>query len=113
MGKVLITQSILTNIADAIRDKLGITDGIKPVEMAEKIEGMEIGGEDVETKLIDGTITTISLPDSTMVAYDAFNNCTELTAIHFAAVNQATIEALYGYSSKFGAPSKATIYFDL
>jgi len=32
--------------------------------------------------------------------------------IHFAAANQATIEALSGYSSKFGA-SSATIYFDL
>ena len=41
-----------------------------------------------------------------------FKNCTALTEIHFRADMQATVEALTGYSSKFGA-SNATIYFDL
>lgn len=41
-----------------------------------------------------------------------FSNCPNLTEIHFRADAQATIEALSGYSSKFGE-TNATIYFDL
>ena len=41
-----------------------------------------------------------------------FAYCNNLAEIHFRADAQATIEALSGYSSKFGAKN-ATIYFDL
>lgn len=41
-----------------------------------------------------------------------FHNCTDTTELHFAAANQAAIQALTGYSVKWGA-SNATIYFDL
>jgi len=41
-----------------------------------------------------------------------FNNCSYLTEIHFGIENQATVEALAGYSSKFGA-TNATLYFDM
>ena len=57
-------------------------------------------------------IVTLNLPACTSIDSSAFSNCSRLTSIHFAAANQATIEALSGYSSKFGA-SSATIYFDL
>ena len=59
---------------------------------------------------------SVSFPKLTSVGdrvlYNAFYNCTLLTEIHFRADMQATIEAQYGYSSKFGA-TNATIYFDL
>lgn len=42
-----------------------------------------------------------------------FVGCTNLAEIHFRADAQATIEALDGYASKFGAPSTCAIYFDL
>jgi hypothetical protein len=42
----------------------------------------------------------------------AFNGCTKLTEFHFRADMKTQIEALAGYSSKFGA-TNATIYFDL
>lgn len=62
-------------------------------------------------------LTTISFPSLTSVQstsfYNAFDNCTALTEIHFRADMQATIEAMDGYSSKFGAGSSCTIYFDL
>ena len=58
------------------------------------------------------SLKTISLPNCTSIADTAFGSCSALKEIHFAAANQATIEALSGYSSKFGA-SSATIYFDL
>ena len=65
--------------------------------------------------------TTISFPSLNSVATDAFgidNNtyaflgCIKLTEIHFRANMQATIEAMTGYTAKWGA-TNATIYFDL
>ena len=60
-------------------------------------------------------------PSLTSVTSDAFGssmyltwyNATDVEEIHFRADAQATIEAVTGYSSKFGAPSACTIYFDL
>jgi hypothetical protein len=61
-------------------------------------------------------LTTMSFPSLTSVQSNslsnAFSSCSALTEIHFRADMQATIEALTGYSSKFGA-TKATIYFSL
>jgi hypothetical protein len=61
-------------------------------------------------------LTTMSFPSLTSVQSSSFNStfndCTALTEIHFRADMQATIEAMSGYSSKFGA-TNATIYFDL
>ena len=59
-------------------------------------------------------------PSLTSVTSDAFGKSTYLTwynakdveEIHFRADMQATIEAVTGYSSKFGA-TNCTIYFDL
>lgn len=88
------------------------------------------------TKFASGT--TITFPSLTTIdfgLYNTFNNCTGLTSIsfpkltsvnslagsfassgiteiHFRQDMQSTIEALTGYSSKFGA-SNATVYFDL
>ena len=42
----------------------------------------------------------------------AFASCSQLTEIHFRADAQATIEAMDGYASKFGAKN-ATIFFSL
>ena len=61
-------------------------------------------------------LESISFPELTQVTSPfnnyTFNGCTALTEIHFRADMQATIEALPGYSTKFGAPN-ATIYFSL
>lgn len=56
-------------------------------------------------------LRAVYLPQCTYLLV-CFDYCTSLTEIHFAAANQATIEALDGYSYKFGA-TDATIYFDL
>ena len=58
------------------------------------------------------SLTSIHLPKVTSIGSYAFDYCSSLTSIHFAAKNKETIEALSGFSSKFGA-TKATIYFDL
>ncbi len=66
-------------------------------------------------------LPSISFPALSKVAADAFGgstynyifrDCPALTEIHFRADAQATIEAMTGYSSKWGA-TNATIYFDL
>lgn len=44
MAKVLISESILTAIADAIREKLSTTDTYKPSEMADAVESISGGG---------------------------------------------------------------------
>jgi surface protein len=44
MGKVLVTDTYLTNIGNAIRSKNGTTDTYKPSEMASAIENIETGG---------------------------------------------------------------------
>ena len=46
MAKVLVSESILTAIADAIREKLDTTDTYKPSEMAEAVESISGGGDD-------------------------------------------------------------------
>ena len=43
MGKVLISPGLMTNIADAVRNKVGTTDKLTPVELAEKILSMSDG----------------------------------------------------------------------
>ena len=52
-------------------------------------------------------------PDSFFALYgEAFGGCAALTEIHFRTDMQATIEAMTGYDSKWGA-TNATVYFDL
>lgn len=68
------------------------------------------------TKFYFPKLHTISKTDrytNTAGCNNIFSNCTALTEIHFGAENQASIEATTGYSTKWGAPSTCTIYFDL
>ena len=58
------------------------------------------------------SLTSIDLPNVTTVGNDAFLSCSSLKEIHFAVKNKEAIEALSGYSNKFGA-TNATIYFDI
>ena len=47
-------------------------------------------------------------------ANNLFNNCTGLTEMHFGKANQATIQAMSGYSTLWGrGAGSATVYFDL
>lgn len=48
MGKVLVNESSLTNIADAIREKNGSSDTYKPAEMGEAIRAIESGNNVLE-----------------------------------------------------------------
>lgn len=67
-------------------------------------------------------LTSISFPSLTTISYTGafgssssyymFKNCTALSEIHFRADMQTTIEAMVGFSDKWGA-TNATVYFDL
>lgn len=62
-------------------------------------------------------LTSISFPSLINIEYSnafgtMFSNCKNLLEIHFRSDMQATIEAMTGYDTKFGA-TNATIYFDL
>ncbi len=63
-------------------------------------------------------LTSISFPSLINIEYSnafsttIFSGCKNLLAIHFRTDMQATVEAMTGYDSKWGA-TNATIYFDL
>lgn len=59
------------------------------------------------------TITKTAKYSNASASNNIFSNCTALTEIHFGAENQSAIESTTGYSTKWGAPSSCTIYFDL
>lgn len=65
MSKYMIRGETLTGIADAIRAKTGSAEAIAVGEMAASIGRIESGERDDETLkgLIDGSLTSISLPD--------------------------------------------------
>lgn len=136
MSKVLITESILSGIADAIREKDGSTAKITPANMATKISAIETGGgtDDVAATIVNRTITeyennslttvgphafygcssltNVKLPACTSIDQYAFTNCSNLTAIHLGVSNKTSIEANTSCSSKWGA-SNAKVTFDL
>ena len=59
------------------------------------------------------TITKTAKYSNATASNNIFSNCTALTEIHFGAENKSAIESTTGYSTKWGAPSSCTIYFDL
>lgn len=62
MEKVLVTESYLEDIADAIRAKTGGSDTYKPGEMAEAIQGIETltAYFDGDTLVMTGEAVTVS-----------------------------------------------------
>ena len=136
MSKVLITESILSGIADAIREKDGSTAKITPANMATQIANIpsSSGTDDVAAAIVNRTITeyennslttvglhafygcsiltNVKLPACTSIGQYAFMNCSNLNAIHLGISNKTSIEADTNYSSKWGA-SNAKVYFDL
>ena len=75
-----------------------------------------LGSESLVRAFRGTKLITVSFPSLTSVQTnsfrDMFYNVSTVTEIHFRADMQTTIEAMTGYSSKFGA-TNATIFFDL
>ena len=74
MANVLIEESTMSNIANAIRSKTGKADLILPKDMASEIEGIEAGGsDDLLNKVINRTVTNITI--NTDIGGYCFFNC--------------------------------------
>lgn len=63
MARVLVTDTYLEDIGDAIRDKLGVETTWKPSEMANAIESIEGYPEPTGTKSITANGTGIDVKD--------------------------------------------------
>lgn len=107
MANVLVEEQTLTDIANAIREKNGTTDKMKPGVMAETIANLPSGDNRDLIGVIDDTITKLDIPNNTTKIADycfykrslksvyipdsinrigeyAFNNCSNLKTINFS-----------------------------
>lgn len=74
MANVLIEESTMSNIANAIRSKTGKSDLILPKNMASEIGKIEAGGsDDLLNKVINRTVTNITI--NTDIGGYCFFNC--------------------------------------
>lgn len=81
MAYTTIDDSILTDIADAIRTKNGGNQTYKPSEMPAAIMQPASGNNDVYKSILDGSIRTFIDKEITVVGYHALNDCKSLTKV--------------------------------
>lgn len=86
MGRVAITDTILTDIADAIRSKTSSSDLIKPSEMASAISDISGGTTVLKPYVLrpDATLVTAS-------GYDKYLNASEKVTIPSYSTTAATV----------------------
>ena len=95
MAEYSIKSETLTAIADAIRAKDGTTEPIKTVDMAIRIEAIEVGGGGGEIDaLIDGSITEISSNVASVKSYAAYG-AKSLTSISLPMATSLGERAFY------------------
>ena len=78
--------SVFTDTADAIREKTGKTDKIKPINFADEIKSIN-SDNTLLNSLIDRSITEISNDEVTSVGGNAFKDCSLLSVISFNNAN--------------------------
>ena len=92
MSKVLVTESYLTDIGNAIRNKNGSTSQYKPSEMAGAINDIPMQGSQDNTvinSILDRSISGDYVNDDlTEVGGYAFANCNNLTTATFTKVTK-------------------------
>lgn len=103
MSKVLVTESYLTDIGDAIRSKNGSSAKYKPSEMAAAIKSLTGGsGQDntVLNSILDRSIAGDYVnEDLTEIGYYAFLGCTNLTSATFTKATKVGYGAFRGTTS--------------
>ena len=108
MSKVLVNETSLTAIGDAIRSKNGTENKYKPSEMAAaisaisangRVDGLVLGG--AVTAIVasafegDEGITSVSIPESVVsIGAEAFADCVNVTDIYFGAANMSDLDLL-------------------
>lgn len=136
MAKVLVTDTHLTNIANAIRSKKGTSDTYKPSEMANAISNIETGSGG-DTSMEDGIITRqgttyindrvtsighkvfmsnnviqhVSFANVTVINSQCFQDCAELLTANFPKLNTLAGYGFYGCSKviTFDFPMLASV----
>ena len=89
MSKVLVTESYLTDIGNAIRSKNGSTTKYKPSEMADAINDITTQDNTVLNSILDRSISGNYVNDDlTEVGGYAFAHCALLTAATFTKVTK-------------------------
>lgn len=98
MSKVLVTESYLTDIGDAIRNKNGSYDKYKPSEMAGAINDITTQDNTVLNSILDRSISGDYVNDDlTEVGNSAFSYCNNLTTATFTKVTKIVKNA-FSYS---------------
>ena len=94
MAKVLIEETNLTNIANAIREKTGKSDLITPPNMASEITNIPTGDDTYWTNLLGGSLSEFTLNYRTrQYAFYKYTNLTKLTLEQGAYIQN------FGFSS--------------
>ena len=94
MSKVLVRESYLTAIGDAIRSKNSSTDRYKPSEMAGAINDITTQDNTVLNSILDRSISGDYVNDDlTEVGNSAFASCVNLTSATFTKVTKIAINA--------------------
>lgn len=89
MSKVLVTESYLTAIGDAIRSKNSSTDRYKPSEMAGAINDITTQDNTVLNSILDRSISGNYVNDDlTEIGDYAFATCANLTSATFTKVTK-------------------------
>lgn len=103
MSKVLVTESYLTDIGDAIRNKNGSTSQYRPSEMAGAINDITTQGSQDNTVLnsiLDRSISGNYVNDDlTEIGAYAFYYCGNLTSATFQKATKVVRSAFNGCSS--------------
>jgi hypothetical protein len=76
MAKVLVNDSTLSSIADAIREKTGFTDTYKPAEMSNAILAIVAGGGEVSE-----SIRGLAYTEITSTPYSNLKKLPDITAV--------------------------------
>lgn len=94
MSKVLVTETYLEDIADAIRSKNGSTDMYTPAEMASAISDISGGGTPtLQSKTVSYTPTTTAITD-TITADSGYDGLEEVDiTVNAVATGSATTPA--------------------
>lgn len=94
MSKVLVTESYLTDIGNAIRNKNGSTGKYKPSEMAGAINDITTQDNTVLNSILDRSISGDYVNDDlTEVGNSAFSYCINLTSATFTKVTKIASNA--------------------
>lgn len=92
-----VLDGYFSAIASAIRDKDGTANTYTPAQMPQAIEDIPSGGgggDTVPASLLDGTITSVTIPNSiTSLRPYCFHNCSSLET-----VIAPTVRSLYNYA---------------